>query len=60
MKTTYIRNAEIIIGEPYIIDITKEKAPNLKWIQMSWAGTDKYTRIVGFPQNHIIIWMLLV
>lgn len=54
VRENYIRNAEIIIGEPDIIDITKEKAPNLKWIQMTWAGTDKYTRDEGFPQNLIL------
>ncbi|MGN0339999.1 MAG: D-2-hydroxyacid dehydrogenase [Lachnospira sp.] len=51
VRENYIRNAEVIVGEPDIIDITKEKAPNLKWIQMSWAGTDKYTGNEGFPQN---------
>lgn len=46
-----ISDADIIIGEPDLCDITKEKAPRLQWIQMTWAGTDKYTRNHGFPED---------
>lgn len=46
-----IFNAEVIVGEPDLCDITKEKAPHLQWVQMTWAGTDKYTRNVGFPEG---------
>lgn len=44
--------AEIIIGEPEI-DMIKD-APRLKLIQMTMAGTDKYTRTEGFP-SHIML-----
>ncbi|MDD6571432.1 MAG: D-2-hydroxyacid dehydrogenase [Thermoflexaceae bacterium] len=45
----YIRQADVIIGEPDMEWI--QDAPNLKWIQMTWAGTDKYTRNPGFPEG---------
>lgn len=44
-----ILNSEIIIGEPDI-DVIK-KSSKLEWIQMTWAGTDKYTVNAGFPKN---------
>ncbi len=47
-----IDKAEIIIGEPEISMIAD--APNLKLIQMTMAGTDKYTRTEGFP-SHIML-----
>lgn len=42
---------EIIIGEPEHSVIAA--APALKWVQMTWAGTDKYTAPSAkpFPQN---------
>ena len=38
--------AEIIIGHPAIelLQNVKETAPFLRYIQMTWAGTDMYTR----------------
>ena len=47
-----IDKAEIIIGEPEINMI--QNAPDLKLIQMTMAGTDKYTRNEGFP-SHIML-----
>ena len=47
-----IQRAEIIIGEPEIDMI--QDAPDLKFIQMTMAGTDKYTRTKGFPE-HIML-----
>ena len=47
-----IQRAEIIIGEPEIDMI--QGAPDLKFIQMTMAGTDKYTRTEGFPK-HIML-----
>lgn len=44
-----IRDAEIIFGEPGIREI--QKCPRLRWIQMSWAGTDIYTMREGFPEK---------
>lgn len=44
-----LQDAEIIFGEPGIREI--RQCPRLKWIQMSWAGTDIYTMREGFPQK---------
>lgn len=44
-----LQNAEIIFGEPGIREI--QDCPGLKWIQMSWAGTDIYTSREGFPRK---------
>lgn len=40
-KRKLLISADIILGEPDM-DVIYEN-PNLKWIQMTWAGTDKYT-----------------
>lgn len=48
-RLPFLEDAEIIIGEPGIREI--QKCPRLKWIQMSWAGTDIYTTRDGFPQK---------
>lgn len=42
-----LKKAEVIFGEPGIREILQ--CPHLKWIQMSWAGTDVYTMREGFP-----------
>ena len=45
-----LENAEVIIGEPspqMLYDAKK-----LKWMQITWAGADRYTR--DFPQNVIL------
>lgn len=42
-----LQSAEVIFGEPGIREI--RQCPRLKWIQMSWAGTDVYTMREGFP-----------
>lgn len=36
-----LQTADVIIGEPDLEDIYQN--PDIKWIQMTWAGTDKYT-----------------
>lgn len=46
--------ADVIIGEPTLETIHSNK--NLKWVQMTWAGTDKYTTKAaldkgGFPKQ---------
>lgn len=42
-----IQNAEVIIGEPdrSLLDSAKK----LKWMQITWAGADRYTK--DFPEN---------
>lgn len=42
-----LKRAEVVIGEP---DPTiLPTAENLKWMQITWAGADRYTR--NFPEN---------
>lgn len=41
--------AHIIIGQPDIEQLAKNS--NLEWVQMTWAGTDKYTCQPGFPKH---------
>lgn len=40
-QQTLPEGVEIVIGEPEHAAIAA--APELKWVQMTWAGTDKYT-----------------
>lgn len=49
---TAVQKAEIIVGEPDI-DLIKH-APNLKFIQLTMAGTDKYTLSDDYPKNVIL------
>lgn len=42
-------DAEICIGEPRMELV--ERAECLRWVQMTWAGTDIYMRRAGFPEN---------
>ena len=44
-----IARADAVIGEPEIAEI--QTAEKLTWIQMTWAGTDKYTCVPGFPRE---------
>lgn len=41
-----LKDAEIIIGQPPIrlLQNPQVNCPNLRFIQMTWAGTDQYTR----------------
>ena len=45
-------DAEICIGEPRMELV--ERAECLRWVQMTWAGTDIYTRRAGFPENVVL------
>lgn len=56
-----LQNAAIIIGEPDLDTIHQNS--NLQWVQMTWAGTDKYTtraavekdsKKTGFPKDVIL------
>lgn len=42
-----IATAEVVIGEPEESEL--RKAENLHWVQLTWAGTDKYTKMKTFP-----------
>ncbi len=43
------RTAHVIVGQPDVELISENS--NLEWIQMTWAGTDKYTCNAGFPKH---------
>lgn len=51
-KRKAIGEANIIIGEPDIAEIRDSKT--LEWVQMTWAGTDKYTCSAGFPRQAVL------
>ncbi len=52
LKSADYTNIEIVFGEPDISTIYLMK--NLRWIQMTWAGVNKYTSVPYFP-DHIIL-----
>lgn len=45
-QTECLEEAEVIIGEPALEDLPKCK--KLRWVQMTWAGADRYLS-GGFP-----------
>lgn len=47
-----LREAEVVMGQPSLREI--RQCPRLKWIQMSWAGTDIYTSREGFPREILL------
>lgn len=42
-------DAEIVIGEPALPLV--QAATHLRYLQMTWAGTDRYTNVPGFPPH---------
>lgn len=52
LKSEDYANIEIVFGEPEYSTIRFMK--NLRWIQMTWAGANKYTSGPDFP-DHIIL-----
>lgn len=52
LKGLDLDSVEVIVGEPDIPYI--KKLSGLRWIQMTWAGTDKYTMKPGFPQEVLL------
>lgn len=44
-----LKRAEVVIGEPAARLLTDDVA--VKWIQMTWAGSDIYTSRVRFPEG---------
>lgn len=48
-QAEYVESAHGIIGEPEMDEIMA--AGHLEWLQMSWSGTDKYTKTEGFPKQ---------
>lgn len=49
--TDKIEQAQIIIGEPTLNELAKAK--ELRWLQMTWAGADRYLGC-GFPEDVIL------
>lgn len=47
-----IEDVDIIVGGLSIESLSRAK--KLKWIQMTWAGTDIYTRVEGFPEGVLL------
>lgn len=52
LKSEDCANIEIIFGEPEHSTIHFMK--HLRWIQMTWAGANKYTSTSDFPDNIIL------
>ena len=44
-----LHSADVIIGEPDEADILK--TTQLKWLQLTWAGADKYTRMKHLSEH---------
>ncbi len=49
LERGYARQIDVIFGEPDME--TLAALPNLRWIQMTWAGANKYTSRADFPAN---------
>ena len=49
LNSEELQNVEIVLGEPEHSTIHALK--NLRWIQMSWAGANKYTSVPDFPDR---------
>ena len=47
--TEFLPHAEVIIGEPDEDQILTAK--KLEWIQLTWAGTDKYDKMTNLPPD---------
>ena len=47
--TEVLPNAEVIIGEPDEDQILAAK--KLEWLQLTWAGTDKYYKMTNLPPD---------
>ena len=52
LKSEDYANIEIVFGEPENSTIHFMK--NLRWIQMTWAGANKYTSVPDFP-DHVVL-----
>ena len=44
-----VEQADVVIGEPALSHL--KGAKSLKWVQMTWAGTDQYTSGTLFPEG---------
>ena len=48
--TQELKTVEVVIGEP--APALLDTAKNLKWMQITWAGADRFTR--DFPENVVL------
>ena len=51
LRLRHIADAEVIIGEPLMEELSEAK--RLKWVQMTWAGADRYLS-GGFPDSVLL------
>ncbi|MBQ3355757.1 MAG: D-2-hydroxyacid dehydrogenase [Clostridia bacterium] len=51
LRMREIADAEVVIGEPSLFELSAAK--KLKWVQMTWAGADRYLR-GGFPKGVLL------
>jgi len=49
----YLAKAEVIIGQPHPKALPN--ATKLRWLQMTWAGVDRYTLREGFPVGQAVL-----
>ncbi len=49
----FLANAEVILGQPHPKALPN--APKLRWLQMTWAGVDRYTLREGFPVGQAVL-----
>lgn len=47
-----LRDTEVIIGEPDEAEL--QQAENLKWLQITWAGADKYTKMQNIRRDFVL------
>ena len=52
LKSEDGKSADIILGEPDLSTIHVMK--NLRWIQMTWAGANKYTSAPDYPEKVVL------
>ncbi len=52
LKSEDCAEIEVILGEPDLSTIHAMK--NLRWIQMTWAGANKYTSAPDYPDNVVL------
>jgi len=52
LESNELENIEIIVGEPDLS--TVHAAKSLRWIQMTWAGANKYTSATDYPDDIVL------
>ena len=52
LRSEELEQIEIILGEPDLS--TVHAAKNLRWIQMTWAGANKYTSATDYPDDIVL------